>query len=157
MTRGLLSLLLVQPPLLWLLSRTSSSQLYVTRWRHLTLQQQRSKQSSMQWRLHGSPPEVTAHASSRVLLAELAHVAAAVALAVVEDFILPALQLLTRGICLCSNNGRTIKQAGAASCSPPEEVSHASSRIGLLSLLMLQPLLPWQWSKTSFFLLSTGR
>ena len=41
----------------------------------------------MQWRLRGSPPEEVSHASSRVPLAELARVAAAVALDVVEDFL----------------------------------------------------------------------
>jgi len=40
-----------------------------------------------------------------VLLAELAPVAAAVALALVGDFLLPALRLLAGSICPCSNNG----------------------------------------------------
>ena len=39
-----------------------------------------------------SPPEEVSHASSRVLLVELAPVAAAVALAVVEDFLLPVVR-----------------------------------------------------------------
>jgi len=40
-----------------------------------------------------------------VLLVELAPVAAAVALAFVGDFLLPALRLLTGSICPCSNDG----------------------------------------------------
>ena len=91
------------------------------------------------------------------LLAELALVAAAVALAVVEDFLLPALQLLVRGIVSQKQRSKQSSMQWRLHGSPPEKLSHASSRIGLLSSLMLQPLLPWQWSKTSFFLLSTAR
>ena len=35
----------------------------IARWRHLLLQQQQSKQSSMQWRFQGSPPEEVSHAA----------------------------------------------------------------------------------------------
>ena len=35
----------------------------IARWRHLFLQQQQSKQSSMQWRFQGSPPEEVSHAA----------------------------------------------------------------------------------------------
>ena len=35
----------------------SFSQLMRSRWKHLSLQQQRSRQGSMQWRLGSSPPE----------------------------------------------------------------------------------------------------
>ena len=64
----LLSLLLLQPLLLRLLSRTPSPSSTIARWKHLSLQQRRSKQSSIPWRLHGSPPDEVSHASSRVLL-----------------------------------------------------------------------------------------
>ena len=67
----LLCFLLLQPLLLWHWWRTSLCSPTIARWRHLFLQQQQSKQSSMQWRFQGSPPEEVSHASSRVLLAEL--------------------------------------------------------------------------------------
>ena len=35
--------------------------------------------------------------------------------------------------------------------SPPEEVSHASSRVPLAETLLVQLLLLWQWSRTSLF------
>merc|ERR1712129_350687 len=53
-----------------------------------------------------------------VLLAELAPVAAAVALALVGDFLLPALRLLAGSICPCSNNGVV---ASAAAVLLPDE------------------------------------
>ena len=49
------------------------------------------------------------------LLAELAPVAAAVALAVVEDFFLPALRLLAGGICPCSDRD-IVAQHGSTGC-----------------------------------------
>merc|ERR1712129_67148 len=60
----------------------------------------------MRWRLRCSPPEEGFHMPHHdVLLAELAPVAAAVALALVGDFLLPALRLLAGSICPCSSNG----------------------------------------------------
>ena len=53
-----------------------------------------------------------------VLLAELAPVADAVALALVGDFLLPALRLLAGSICPCSNNGVV---ASAAAVLLPDE------------------------------------
>ena len=63
----------------------------------------------MQWRLRGSPPE-------EVLTRLITRVAAvaAVALAVVKDFLLPALRA-RKSICLCSINGQAVKYAVAAS------------------------------------------
>ena len=57
----------------------------------------------MHWRLRTARPMRFSHASSRVLHAELAPVAAAVALDVVRDFLLSALRLLAGSICPCSN------------------------------------------------------
>ena len=42
---------------LWRLSEISSPSSTIARWKHLSLQQQRSRPSSTQWRLRGSPPE----------------------------------------------------------------------------------------------------
>ena len=74
-----------------MLSRTYVSQLYDSRWKHLSLQQH-NQSSEVQWRLQGSPPKRFPHASSPVLRAELVPAAAAVTLAVVEDFLLPGLR-----------------------------------------------------------------
>ena len=100
----------------------------------LSLQQQRSKQSCMQWRLQGSPPEEVSYASSRVLLAELAPVAAAVALTVVEDFLLPALRSRWN-ISPCSNYGRSSQVcSGGFKAVRPRRFPHASSRVLLAEL-----------------------
>merc|ERR1712204_7161 len=73
----------------------------------------------MWWRLRCSPPEEGFHMPHHdVLLAELAPVAAAVALALVGDFLLPALRLLAGSICPCSNNGVV---ASAAAVLLPDE------------------------------------
>merc|ERR1712127_598831 len=73
----------------------------------------------MRWRLRCSPPEEGFHMPHHdVLLAELAPVAAAVALALVGDFLLPALRLLAGSIVPCSNNGVV---ASAAAVLLPDE------------------------------------
>ena len=96
--------------------------------------------------------------------------AAADALNFVEDF-LSQLTIFVGSICPCSNRGRRMKFALATSRQPAVEVSHASSRVLLaveaprqaarggltrlitraaLSLLLLQLLLLWLLSRTSF-------
>merc|ERR1712127_34815 len=73
----------------------------------------------MRWRLRCSPPEEGFHMPHHdVLLAELAPVAAAVALALVGDFLLPALRLLAGSLVPCSNNGVV---ASAAAVLLPDE------------------------------------
>ena len=71
----------------------------------------------MHWRRQGSRPEEILHASSRALPAELASVAAAGALNVVEDF-LSQLANLAGSTCPCSNRSRRMKYAVATSRQP---------------------------------------
>ena len=61
----------------------------LARWKRLSLQNN-DQQSRMQWRLRGSPPEEVTRLVT-CAACELAPVAAAAALAVVESFLLPAL------------------------------------------------------------------
>ena len=120
------------------------------RWKHLSLQQQRSKQSCMQRRLQGSPPK---EAFTRLITraaAELAPVAAAVALAAVETSF-SQLYVLAGSICPCSNNGVVARAAavllpeihagdhlqvcsGDFEAIRPRKFSHASSRVRLAEL-----------------------
>ena len=68
--------------------------------------------------------QVLSHDSSRMLLAELAPGAAAVALHVVKDFRLPAPCSLAGSICPCSNTGVTY--AATASGQSAQRLLHAS-------------------------------
>ena len=118
----LLCLLLLQPLLLWLLSRTSLSRLYSCSLEESVPAQQRSKQSSMQRQLQAVRPGFS-HASSPVLLAVLVHVAAVVALAVVET----SFQLYVscwKHLCLQQQRSKHLSMQWQLRRSPPEGAFH---------------------------------
>ena len=93
----------------------------IARWKYLSPQQRRLKQASTQWRLHGSPPDEVLHTPHDAWFAELAPGAAAVALAVVEDFLLPTLCYSLEASDPAATTVEAVKHAVATSSSQPEE------------------------------------